>query len=48
MQRKWTISPASNTNAFITLYFTASELAALTSAATSTRYQFSGLDLWDD
>lgn len=35
LQRKWTISPASNTNAFITLYFTASELAALTSTATS-------------
>lgn len=44
LQRKWTISPTANTNAFVTLYFTNTELANLASAASSTRYAFSGFN----
>jgi len=46
LQRQWTITPANNTNAKITLYFTNAELLALQAAANSTVYQFSGYDLW--
>lgn len=46
LPRKWSISPAANTSARVTLYFTNAELLALQSAASSTVYQFSGYDLW--
>lgn len=46
LQRQWTIHPANNTSAHVTLYFTNSELGALQAAANSTYYQFSGYDLY--
>ncbi|MBK8351663.1 MAG: T9SS type A sorting domain-containing protein [Saprospirales bacterium] len=46
LQRRWTIKPTTNTNSIITLYFTTAELTALQAAANTTRYQFSGYDLY--
>ncbi len=46
LQRQWTISPANNTKAKVTLYFTDAELSALSAAANPTIYQFSSYNLW--
>jgi hypothetical protein len=45
LQRKWTIKPKTNTNSTVTLYFTATELAALAFKASQAPgyYTFSGL-----
>lgn len=41
LPRRWTITPATNTMAKVTLYFKAAELNALMNAATNTRWNFS-------
>jgi subtilisin-like proprotein convertase family protein len=45
LPRSWTIKPAAGSDATVTLYFTADELSALQSRASTTPYAFSGLDL---
>ncbi len=45
LPRSWTIKPAAGSDATVTLYFTSAELAALASKASTTPYNFSGLNL---
>jgi hypothetical protein len=47
LPRRWTIKPVNNTDVTVTLYFTADELAALSSKANipPSQFSFSGLDL---
>ncbi|MBK9794421.1 MAG: hypothetical protein IPP60_15335 [Sphingobacteriales bacterium] len=47
LQRKWTIKPKTNTNSTVTLYFTATELAALAFKASQAPGYYTFQDLQD-